>query len=107
MHLEAVRIGSRLAVIADGDRQEMILDIRLLQPRRGTQEGAGFELVGSAEAALGKQPLCTSDTLPEPWQPGIERHRLGRDLLEIEFHMVLQIGADARPIDLYLNAHVL
>ncbi|MNT63181.1 hypothetical protein D3C72_2009720 [compost metagenome] len=85
----------------------MILDIRLLDTRRRAQEGAGFELVGGAKPGFGEHPLRTGNPLPEPGQPGIERDRLGRDLLEIELHMVLQVGADARSVDLDLDAHVL
>ncbi|ENN86115.1 hypothetical protein RHSP_32539 [Rhizobium freirei PRF 81] len=106
MHLEAVAPGRRLAVIADGNRQEVILDIRLLDAGRRAQERTGFELVGGAEPLLEEQPLRARDPLHVPGQPGIERHRLHADLLEIEFHMVLQVRADARSVELHLDPHV-
>lgn len=107
MRLEPMALRRRLAVIADGDGQEMILDIGLLDARRRAQEGAGFELVGSAEAGFEEHPLRADNPLHVPGQPGVERDRLQAGLLEIEFHMVLQVGADARPVVFHLYAHLL
>ena len=43
MGLETVTFGWRLAVIADGDRQEVILDVRIVDARLGSEEGGTFE----------------------------------------------------------------
>ncbi len=67
MHLEAMALSGSLAVVGNGDGEEMKLDIRLLQSWCGAQEGAGLELVGGTKPALGHQPLRTRHALPEPW----------------------------------------
>ena len=107
MHLEAMALGGRLAVVADGDGKEVILDVGLLDAGRRAKEGAGLELVGGTEPGLEQHPLRARHPLPEPRKPGIEGDRLQADLLEIELHVILKVGADARAVGLDLDAHVL
>ena len=57
MGLEAVALDRGAAVVADGERQEMVLDVGVVDAGGGADEGGGFELVRGAEAGLGQQPL--------------------------------------------------
>ena len=45
MQLESVPFGRSLAVIADGDRQEMVLNVRIAHASRRTDEAQRLELV--------------------------------------------------------------
>jgi hypothetical protein len=49
--------GDGLAVIAHGDRQEMVLDVGVIHPRLRPDEGAAFELVRGPDTPPGQQPL--------------------------------------------------
>jgi hypothetical protein len=95
MHLEAVAGGGRLAVVADGTGKKMVLDVGVLDAGLGADEGAGFEMVGGAEARAQEQPLGSDQALPEQIELGIERDRLRAADLEIDLQMVLQVLADA------------
>jgi hypothetical protein len=65
MRLEAVRLGCRLAVVAHGGGDEVILDIRIVDAGGGAHEGGGLEMVGGAEPRLEEQPLCADQRLGE------------------------------------------
>ena len=56
MCLEAVPVRQRLAVIADGKRQEMILDVGPLGAGAAADEAAALEMVARAEAVAQQQP---------------------------------------------------
>ena len=45
------------AIIADGNRQKMVLDIRVFYARPGADEPCTFKLVGAAQAGFPQQPL--------------------------------------------------
>ena len=47
----------RAAVVAHGEREEVVLDVGVLDAGRGADEGGALELVRGAEAGLGEQPL--------------------------------------------------
>ena len=64
MHLETMALCRCLAVIGNGNGQEMELDIGLLHPRCRPHEGAGFELVGAAKPGAGR-PVPLEDLDPE------------------------------------------
>ena len=95
MGLEAVALGRRLAVIADRDRQEVILDVRVFDACFRTQEGSALEMVGGTEPGFEQQPFETDQALGEQVQLRVKADRLGAFLLDIELKMVLQIGTDA------------
>src|SRR5215207_10161764 len=50
VNLETMGGCRRLAVVADGDGQEVILNIGIFDARTGADEAAGFEMIGSAQA---------------------------------------------------------
>ena len=81
--LEAVRLGRRLAVVADRHRQEVVLDVGVLDPRLGADESGGLEVVGGAVALLEEEPLRADPGLREKVQVLVERDRLLAPHLEI------------------------
>lgn len=52
-----MRLRCRLAVIADGNRQEVILDIGIFHTRLGADEGGGFKMVCCTVAGFEEQPF--------------------------------------------------
>ncbi len=104
MRLEAVRLGRGLAVVAHGGRDEMILDVGVVDAGRRAHEGCRLEMVGGAEAGLEEQPFGADQRLGERVEDRIERDRLERFLLDVEFHMVLQIAPDAGAVGDDLDA---
>ena len=46
VHLKTITIKSRLAVIAHGGGQEVILNVRIFNARFGADETAGFKVIG-------------------------------------------------------------
>ena len=65
MKLEAVTGGRRAPVIADGDGQEMILDIRIGNAFGRADEAKRLELVRRAEPTLEEQPFGADPRLGE------------------------------------------
>ena len=63
MKLEAVAGSRRTPVIADGDGQEMILDVRIGNAFSRADEAKRLELVRRAQPALEEQPLGTDPRL--------------------------------------------
>ena len=99
MGLKAVAFRRRLAVIAHGDGQEVILDVGIFHPRFRADEGAGLELVRSAEPLAGEQPLRADDSLA-PEVPVLEQgDRQARGELQVKFHVVLQVRAHLRAVE--------
>ena len=91
MRLEAVRLGRRLAVVAHRRREEVVLDVGIVDAGRRAHEGRRLELVGGAEPGLEEQPLRADQRLGERVEHRVERDRLGRFLLDVELQMVLQV----------------
>ena len=98
MRLEAMALHRRLAVIAHGCGDEVELDVRIIDACGGADEGAGFKMVGRAKAGFEEQPFRADQPLGKQVEFGIERQRLRAALLDIDFHMILQVFADAGPV---------
>src|SRR5262245_11269816 len=98
MDLETMTGCGRLAVIANGARQEMILDVGIFDALSGADEAAGFEMVGGAETSTEEQPLGPDQRLGDEVELGVQRHRLLAAHLEVNLEMVLQVLADARKL---------
>ncbi len=64
----------------------------------GSDEAASLELVAGAEALAEEQPLGTDGRLVPPFGRRVDRHRLLAGVLQVEFQMILQVGADARQV---------
>ncbi len=95
MGLKPVLARQTRAVVAHRERQEMKLDVGMRHSRLRADEAARLEMIGRAVAVVAHQPVQPDERAGE--QPGlaVERDRLLRGDLEIEFEMVLQILADA------------
>ena len=63
VRLEAVLVDLLLAVVADRDRQEMVLQVGMLDAGAAADEAAGFEMVGRAEA------LAEAAAIRGRWRP--------------------------------------
>ena len=61
----------------------------------GSNEGAGFEMIGRPESFFAQYPARADQKFP-PWiQLGIERYRLRAAKLEVKFEMILQVSRTA------------
>ena len=90
-----MRLNGTLAVIANGDRQEVVLQVRPLLVIAATDEATGLELVACAHTSAFEQPLCTDFWLVVPLQRRVERNGLLALVLNVHLQMVLQVFADA------------
>ena len=95
MGLIAMPIGDDLAVIADRDGQEVVLDVGVFDACSGADKPGAFELVGRAKAGFPKHPLQPDLHFAADVPVGKQRDRLGCGLLDVEFQMILQVLADA------------
>ena len=98
MRLEAVAGRERRSVVADRQRQEVILDVRIGDPGTAADEAAAFEMIGRTQSAFPEQPARADQRLSQRIHRRIEGDRKFGFDLEIEFQMVLQILANARKI---------
>src|SRR6185437_13444687 len=76
----------------------MILDVGMANTGATADEAAALEMIGGAEAIMAEQPARADRELRERPRGRIERHLLRAGELEVEFQMILQIGADTRQI---------
>src|SRR3954451_13766739 len=82
-----------VAVIGHGERQEVVLQIRITDARPAAHEAAGFEMVRGTRPVMAQQP-AQADPYPGcPAHRRIERDRFATRHLEIEFQMILQVLA--------------
>ena len=98
MRLEAVLFGQRRAVIGDGHRQEMELNVGIANAGARADEAAGLEMIGGAEAAPAHEPFSADKRALDEASMRKERDRLLGGDLKSEFEMVLQVFANAGPV---------
>src|SRR5262245_15630936 len=99
MGLEAMTRLRRAAVVARRDRQEVILQVRMLDAGAAADEAAGLEMVGRTDAAAEECPLDADQQLAQRvLQYWVERYRLQAAMLHVGLDVILQILADAREI---------
>jgi hypothetical protein len=103
MGLKAMSLGGGLAVIAHGDGQEVVLDVRIVHALVGPDEGAAFKLVRRPKPGAGEQPLRADDRLAPEVPVFVKRYRQLRCKLHVDFQMVLQVRPDARPVRHHLD----
>ena len=96
--LEAVLFHTVGAVVVNGDRQEVVLDVRPLEFRASADETTSLELVAGADTGAVEQPLGTDGRLVPPQQRWVQRYRLGAGVLQVQLQVVLQVLADARQV---------
>src|SRR5690606_37977500 len=82
MRLEAVALGGGLAVVADGGRKEVVLDVGVVHTWLRAHEGGGLEMIGGAGAGLEEQPLRADPRARQQPETAVERDRLERFLLD-------------------------
>ena len=90
--------GRRLAVIANGGGQEVILQVGIFDAGAGADEAAAFEMIGGAESGLEQQPFKPDHALGDQIHLAVERDRLRAGHLKKYFQMVMEILPDARQI---------
>jgi hypothetical protein len=95
MGLEAVALDRGAPVVAHGERQEVVLDVGVLDAGAGAHEGGRLELVGGAEPRLGEEPARADQRLGDQVVVAVEGDRLGRGLLDVDLEVVLEVRADA------------
>ena len=98
MGLEAVLVSQRAPVVADGHRQEVVLDVRKLDTRSTANEAAGLEVICRPQAVLEQQPARADRQFGQWLDGGVERYRLLAGHLEIELKVILQVLAHTRSI---------
>ena len=89
-------LGDGDAVIGEGDRQKVELDVRPLHPGSRSHEAARFEMVGGPEACAIPEPLRADEALTDGVEMRPKGHGLGDFKLMVHLHMVHEIGTDAR-----------
>src|SRR5690242_16374285 len=104
MDLEGMARCRGLAVIANGNGEEVIFDIGIFDAGTRANEAAALEMIGGAEARLEQQPFDADEPLGKEIETRQQRDRLERFHLEIDFEMVLQILPNARQIVNRLDA---
>ena len=98
VRLKAVGLLRIAAVVVHRDRQEMVLQIGMLDARARADEGARLEVAGRAEPPFQQDPLQADARLvPGPLRR-VQRDRLGARVLDVDLQMVLEIAADARQV---------
>lgn len=95
VRLKAVLLHRIAAVVIDGDREEVVLDVGPVEFLARADEAAGFELIAGTGAGAGEQPFCADGRLVPPLQCRRQRHRFGARVLEVDLQMILQVLADA------------
>ncbi|VTR66341.1 conserved hypothetical protein [Desulfosarcina cetonica] len=93
VHLVAVSPMGRRAVVADGHRQEVELDVGIGHPVVATDEAAGLEMVGGRLAGAAEQPFETDPRLVVPLERRIHADRLFAGILHVQLEVVLQVAA--------------
>ena len=104
MHLVAVAVVGRLAVVADGDGQEVELHVGLLHLIIGPDEAARLELVAGADAGAAEEPLGADPGLAPPGRGRVEAHRLLAGVLDIHLQVILQAFAHSGHVVGHLHA---
>src|SRR6185312_393307 len=95
MSLEAMPRLSRAAVVTRRDRQEVILEVGMLDADMAADETAGLEMVGGTESGAEERPLDADQELPQRvLQHGVERDRLQAAVLDVGLDVVLQVLPD-------------
>src|SRR5215471_11541419 len=95
MHLEPVLRNDSAPVVADRERQEMVLDVGPTHARARTDKGAAFEMVRGTWPVMKHQPAQANQCL-RPWfSCRVKCDRLAASDLEIKLQMVLQVLSDA------------
>ena len=84
----------RRAVVADGDRQEVEHEVRVVNLIIAPREAAALEVVRCARARPKEEPLGTDEGSPPELQIRVERDRLGAGVLYVDLEVVLKILAD-------------
>ena len=103
MNLETVTFGSRSAIVAHGDGQEVKLYVRVLHTCLGADEGASIEVVGGAGAGSSAKPLGARPRLAEQAPMAVQGYGLPASHLHGDFQVVLQVPADAGPVGGHRN----
>ena len=67
-------------------------------PARERMKPQDLEMIGGAEAVPEQEPAQADQRLGEEVPVAIERDRLAALQLEVDFEMVLQVGAHAGPV---------
>ncbi len=88
----------RSAVVGHGHRQEVILDIRVLDPRPAADESARLKVIGGPQAVLAQNPAHADERLAERIHMLVQRDRLFARHLEIKLQVVLQVLTHSRQI---------
>ena len=100
---EPVALNGGPAVIAHGNRQEVVLDIGVFDARMAADEGGTFELVRGTGATTRQKPAAAYPGLPEKVPVTVEGNRLFRGHLDVDLEMVLEVRADAGRVPDHLD----
>ena len=104
MGLEAVSARGTAAVVVHGDRQEVILQVRVLDTGAAADEAARLEVAGGAQALAEEHPVDADLQLVPGLERRVERHRLLAGVLDVDLQVVLQVLADARAVGRHRDA---
>src|SRR4051795_8872863 len=104
MRLKPMLGGEPFSIIGHGEREEVILDVRVANAGARADEPTGLEMVCGSMPVATQQPAGTDGAFRHQALPGVERDRLRTGNLKIEFQVVLQVFTDAGQMMRYLDA---
>src|SRR3989339_1387548 len=86
------------SVIADGQRQEMKLDIGVCHILIAPDKTAGFKMVCGSYPGSVKEPLITDKRFFPPFEGRVHGYGFFAFILNIDFQVVLQVLSNTREI---------
>src|SRR6516164_5963449 len=104
MHLKAMAPNRSLSVVADRERQKMVLDVRPANARTRTDERTAFKVVRRPRPVMKQQPAQPDERLRQQFRRRKQRNRLAARHLKVKLQMVLQVFAHPQQMTKDRNA---
>ena len=98
MRLIPVPARRGFAVVAYGDRQEMDLNVRVLDAGPRSNERSALEMIRCARTRSEQQPLNGGPGTTRKVPVLVQRYREFARLLHVDFQMILKVCSNAPPI---------
>src|SRR5690625_186422 len=98
MSLKTVAFYRVAAVIVHRDRQEVVLQVRVLDAGAAADEAARLEVAGGAWTLFEEQPSCADPRLVPRLSCRIDADRLCAGMLHVDFQVILEVLAYPRQL---------
>ncbi len=104
MDLVAVATRQRFAVIGNGQRQKMELNVGIDNARAASNMTATFKMVGGTQTAMGEQPFGANLGFAKQSNVLIQANRLRAFLLDVQLQMIHQVFTNTRAVLQHFNS---